>query len=977
MKNIFNISACMPFAHSLAKWVLGKYGQSPDSLSEVLILVPSRRAIRSLREAFLQEANGKPLLLPTIEALGDIDKTFILRHAILNETQLQKLHAIPQAISPMARILQLSNLVWKFLTTQTNSISNQSQAIELAHQLADFIDEMQREQCSWQQLEELAPVEYAKYWQDTTAFLQIVSKYWPEYLAENNKSDIWEFKNKLLTILAECWQQHLPSKPIIAAGTTGSVESVANLLSVISELPNGMVVLPGLDQYLDEKTYKKIEATHPQYGLKQLLGKLGVKKQQITDLCMPHPKRKAREKLLSIAMLPATETPIWHNICENLDIDESCKNIHILECNNIHHEANNIAILLRETLETPGKTAALITNNRILSRQVTNQLSRWGIEIDDSAGMALHTASAATLMLLLLEAIERNLSPVAILSLLKHPLAVIGNTPAATRNLARKLEDEALRGIKPVNWQSVVTAVEHNKELHDFVIMLTDIMQPLSQLFSTREANLHNIITTHITVAEKLATTHDGKCLLWSGEEGKELANFFSKLQLACEPAPIVSLYDYRNILRSMLARTKFYSAWAKHPRLHILSPIEARMQHYNRVILADLNEGSWPGTKPLDPWLNHRMRKTIGLPTYENNIGMAAHDFVQIAAAAEEVFCTRSLRISGTLTVSSRFLLRIETLLQVINPEKSLNIHKHQSIYLASKLDIPTEYKKLLPPNPKPPADMRPKELYVTHIETLMRNPYGLYAKKILRLAPKLPLEQLPQPSDFGDAVHSALECYANSIISTDDNNVSLDILLQCGKKAFAPYNHAFVVDALWWPRFQQIAKWIIKQKWQKNCISEIVGMWEFATHNGTFSLKAKADRIDIENDTLTIIDYKTGNIPSNTDIKLGIANQLLLTAVIAANGGFGKQLHKTNINLEYWQLIGGHKGGKIIDIAKATNTDIKKLVEQAECKLQQLIAEFNDPGTGYPAIPDIRNQPKYDDYRHLSRIDEWSSNG
>src|SRR3546814_14486973 len=78
------------------------------------------------------------------------------------------------------------------------------------------------------------------------------------------------------------------------------------------------------------------------------------------------------------------------------------------------------------------------------------------------------------------------------------------------------------------------------------------------------------------------------------------------------------------------------------HPRVAILGPLEARLQHAELLVLGGLNEGTWPAAATPGPWLSRPMQAAFGLPLPERGIGLAAHDFYQ-AFCAPPVYLTRA----------------------------------------------------------------------------------------------------------------------------------------------------------------------------------------------------------------------------------------------------------------------------------------------------------------------------------------------
>jgi ATP-dependent helicase/nuclease subunit B len=965
---------------AIAQEVLRAYGDKPETLSRVLLLLPTRRAILSQRDAFLRITDGKALLLPQMQALGDGDERFILRYCRLSASDMQQLQSLPPAIGELERLLQLAQLIASY-HRQRRGFLRFEQAVSLATQLADLLDELYREQVDFAGFDQLAPEEFAVQWQETLDFLQIIRHQWPLCLQQQGKIESWQRRNSLLQLWNRSWQQSPPDFPVIAAGSTGSIPAVAALLHTIAALPTGKVILPAFDASLRPEIQSHIEESHPQYGMQQWLERIGASREDV-EILAESPLPSARETWLSLSLQPANTTEEWRS-SSHLDTVQATACTAYYPCADIRQESLVIALLLREALETPAETAALVTTNRELARQVKSQLQRWDITIDDSAGTPLHHCPAGNFMVLLLECIESHNAPVALLALLKHPLARLGMPAVKIRQLTRKLEILTLRGIKPAGFHAMRQLTESSSDaiaLHAFLQQLETALEPLATLsleegFSSRETLLATLTDRLRQVAESFAQDETGVNLLWQGEEAEALSQTLAELE---EAAAGISLpfSEFRGLISQLLQMQRFRSKWQGHPRLQILSPMEARMLSCDRVILGGLNEDEWPAKSEGDPWLNRAMRKSLTLPTPERQIGLLAHDFVSLAAQPE-VFFTRSRKSEGTETVPSRFLQRMEVVLQLAGGKAALDAWRGDKFpQMAQLLDVPTiaePHHRILPPRPTPPVAVRPRELPVTAIERLIRDPYGIYAQRILRLKVLDPLQQIPQGREFGNAVHQALE---NFVIQGGlQVDAPLPFLLDHGNAVFATLGDAFMVEALWKPRFAQIAKWLLQQDWSDTVFCEMKGKWEFDLPAGIFTLTARVDRIDITPEGLRLIDYKTGAPPSKREIHLGIANQLVLSALIAEAGGFTEALSLHPIaELSYWQLRGGRKGGEITSITPPKEKTLEGLLAEAAEKLPPLLAKYDNPLTPYLAIPDWRNQPRYNDYAHLARISEWA---
>ena len=309
--NIYTIAPTVSFVDSLAKGILDRFGSGgPLKLAEILILLPNRRSCRALREAFLNNSLGKSILLPKIRPIGDLDEEGI---ALLSEGSLGNL-TLP--ISTLRRKIILTRLIleWsknKTIKDKAEPISP-DQAFCLAEEVAGFFDEMQREKIPLSELKNIVPDELAKHWQLTLDFFSIITEEWPQILEKENLTDPMHHRNVLIEELARVWQTKPPNYPVILAGSTGSTKATSILIKAISQLPQGYIVLPGLDKVSDNKYWDNLEKYHPQFGLKQILVLLKMERYQIQD--WSEEKNKERFKLASEIMRPSAVINDWMNL---------------------------------------------------------------------------------------------------------------------------------------------------------------------------------------------------------------------------------------------------------------------------------------------------------------------------------------------------------------------------------------------------------------------------------------------------------------------------------------------------------------------------------------------------------------------------------------------------------------------------------------------------------------------------------------
>jgi ATP-dependent helicase/nuclease subunit B len=981
--HVFSIPAGIGFAEALAARLLSETSADPLALAAYRILLPTRRACRALQEAFLRRSEGRPLLLPRLEPLGDIDADEVILAGGDEGAEGGLDFDLPPAIAPLRRQLLLTRAI---LAAGRNFGSRPlavDQAARLAAELAQLLDQMATEEVGFDGLSEIAG-EHAEHWQRTVEFLKVLSEIWPTMLAAAGALDPAHRRSLLLAAEAERLKRHPPATPLIAAGSTGSIPATAALLMTIAQLPNGRVILPGLDRDADEPTWSAIaeDPVHPQHGMALLLQRFGLAPSEVAEwpaegITAPPASRR---RLINEALKPAAITAGWVELAGEIDparIELALRGISRVDCPTSEEEAGVIALRLRQALEQPGLRAALVTPDRLLARRVAGELRRWNIEIDDSAGQPLAATPPAVFLRLAAALVAEHAAPAPVLALLKHPLAAVGETLASCRRLARRLERVLLRGPRPrPGLETLAAAPGLDPELRAFLQRLAAAATELMRAMGEGPARPSDLLALHVAFAQALAATNSepGERRLWAGEAGEALAHFLAELSEALADMPPIEGRRWPALLDSLMAGRMLRPRIGRHPRLAIWGPLEARLQSADLVILAGLNEGSWPQQVPVDPWFSRPMRRALGLAAPERRIGLAAHDFAQAWCSAPRLMLTRSLRVEGAPTVPSRWLLRLDSLLRLVGIEPET---LHAGVWLGwqGELDRPAGVAPAPAPAPRPPVAARPDHLSVTEIETWMRDPYAIYARRVLRLDRLDPLDADPTAADRGSSIHKALEDFVRQFPQGLPEDAETR-LLELGRKAFGETLDRPALRAFWWPRFERIAAWFVAVERLRRPLlaasrAEATGKLGIDLPGcRPFTLRAKADRIDrLAGGGLAIVDYKTGGVPSMTQLEAGYAPQLPLEAAMAAAGAFAEVDPGVTAELAYWRLRGGRDAGEIL----ALPGDPMDRAAKAMVRLRQMIAAFEDPAMAYLPVPDPDFLPAAGPYDQLSRRGEW----
>lgn len=991
---LFSIAAGQAFLPCLADSLLDEPNRralfGDVALEAFEILLPTRRAARDLAGHFVTRAAARgntALLLPHIRTLGDLDDDAPFASLSASDDGL----ALPPAIEPMARHYHLLKLIrfWaekKAISAQTGDILPAAQGAlnpvklsALAFDLAGFLDQAQNEDLAWDRLPKLAPEDLAKNWQQTLDFLKIITEFWPQILAESGVMDPTARRNELLRRRRDAWAQNPPSHPVIAAGSTGSIRATAQLLHVVAGLPRGAVILPGLDGAASAAEWQAIRrnVSHPQHAMADLLEQMKASRSDVKPWPMSAPPSAAAQ-LLGLALAPAESTADWAQaFCDaKRPVLTHC---HYIEAPEPRAEAGAIAVLMREVLQHESKTAALVTRDRNLARRVAAELQRWDIHVDDSAGQPLANRPMTNFLRRILACVTGHFAPIELLAVLKHPMAQMGRARGAHLALVRALESRLLRGPRP---QGGLAGLHRHlahlpdkpqdAALEEFLSALETAFAPFADLGEAALPAAHLAAlwqTAAALMRDEAQSTQAAKARLLEGEEGRALAHITDMLVQHSDLAGPVAQADWPALFDMWVYRQPVRTQTPVTPRLMILGPLEARLMQADVMILGGLNEGSWPPLPETGPWLSRPMRAAIGMSQPERQIGQAAHDFVQ-SAAAQEVYLTRSQKLDGTPAVAARWLRRLETLCGALPRAQGA---RYLAWWQALDRQGQSARAQAQPPRPCPPVTARPTQLSVTQIETLLHNPYEIYARKILNLRQWEAVDAPPSAADRGSLVHKLFEEFIAQGAATHDNAAAR--FMELAEHMAQTRPGAASLLTFWRPRLQAIGAWLASHEADraaqvKKSHVEVEGEMQIAVPGGAFKLTAKADRIDaLANGQFEIIDYKTGAPPSGKKVKQHMAPQLTLEAAILRAGGFatarGNLTGKTD-HLSYWQVSGRTPAAKVTQIDATP-----ELIDGAVNMVAKLIAAYRD--TARPYMPHIRPGRDGGAYDHLARRGEW----
>ncbi|MEM6383435.1 MAG: double-strand break repair protein AddB [Pseudomonadota bacterium] len=1022
--SLFTIAPSTPFLRQLAKsWLSGDLSQDgadprsdPLTQLDTIFYLPTRRAARAFAETLTAEMGGTALL-PRIRTLADMDEDEQFTD-LSDEPQRDPITvpqgATPRAMSTLRRRLLLTRMIDKAGAALAGAMRNASvadypvfpqssvESTHLARALAALIDQVATEESDWQKLFDLVPEDHAAYWQVTSTLLTVVTQNWPALLAEEGAVDAATHRRLILDARTHHLIGHPPDAPVIAAGSTGSIPATARFLAAIARAPGGAVVLPGLDLSLSDELFRQLAddgpacASHPQHGLARLLKTMRARADEVVQL---GPAPMARRATVSHALLPASATHTWSDDRPSAEPAAAAINgVQFIEAPTEGVESLAIAMQMKASV-TQGQRVALVTPDRDLALRVQYDLQRFGMTADDSAGTPLRETMPSRLMLAAAEALSSGFAAVPLLALLKHPLCSLGQERSQTRADARLLERLALRGpalppgldaIRQVIAQRAAERSEAQDDGKHHIPSLrkrTDpqddrralnLLKRLEEAFAPLATSVEAGSPINIAVfgralfacCESLCEGPDPEAPnpLYYGPAGEALADHHLALAETEDIALALDPYEASAVFEALLDERTVRPRGIGSALAVIWGPLEARLQPVDHIILGGLNENNWPSLPRANPFVSRAMMAGMELALPERRIGLSAHDFEQ-ALGTPEVTLTRALKVDGAPTVASRWLQRLLAYLPEAANE-TLRAEAAPLLEMASRWDDADGFQPEERPAPRP--NKPPTRLSITDVETLIRDPYAIFAKRVLRLESAPGLAEPPGGRERGEIVHALLQRLAHDL---DRLPVSAwPQAYERHARSLLEQVQAFPAIAAFWQRRLALMEraYLDHEETEQPDIArrfaEVSGRMELAFVGHDCVLSGRADRIDLHHDGSAVLtDFKTGDAPSEKQVDAGLAPQLPLSAAMLQAGGF-EQLASPPVAVGRYLLL-----GKAKEALKPRAFDADRL--RPAYALEQLEALWSSFLLGAPFRPLVRPMTtRFEgDYHHLSRAKAW----
>lgn len=997
--SLYSIPPHAPFLPTLAAAVmdgrlLGDWPRTgPFWLSDVTIVLPTQRARRVLAQAFLDHPDFSGLL-PDIRTFGgevEDEEPFLPPF---------EAEALPRPASLLQRRLVLSRLVaaWARTPAGSEAFSTPPTAAEIfsmADSLGLVFDDLAIEERDATALraisEQLSPT-LGAYWQQTLAFLDIALTVWPQVLADLGLADAAFLRGARLDRQAAAAPLVYGDKPVIAAGSTGSIPATARLLRAISRLPRGALVLPGLDTSMSAATHEallnplKSPHGHPQYNLARLLRTLGAGPAQVVDLV---PADHPRTHLVNTALALTEDTAGWSQArLDGPRLDTALTGMAVIAARHEDEEARAIALAARAALAEK-KTVGIITPDRNLARRIAAELARFDVYVDDAAGAPLFHAPVGRLARQILNLAVSRCGAVDLVALLRSRWALFGMTRTDLVAVTDMIELGLLRGqrVAPgLNGLRAALAAHVEAPPKGAVrrldatdaasvsALLDRVEAAISPLVALVESQSMDAADLAQALRQALIATADGTSL-----RGKDEFESWADQMIAHRgeghPFPPIAL---DSVLSALMNGFQVRNHGERRIDISIWGQLEARLMSPDLVILGAVNEDKWPEPADPGPWLSRGMRLAAGLEPPERLQGLAAHDFAQ-AVGNGDVIIAYAKRIGTSPASPSRFVQRLDAF---IGEEAALRLRDAGKIWLdaARALDAVPETRPATRPLPNPPVHLRPRRLSVTEVETLMRSPYDLYARHVLKLRRLDPLGDVPDARERGTIIHDALGRF---VMEGHDPTApdAFEVLMGIAESSFSGLEAIGERRDIWLRRFETAARQFLdferlRAPRIRKRHAEIGGEMVLPMVE-PFRITGQADRVDVMMDgSVEILDFKTGTPPSKTMMKAFEAPQLLVEALMAEAGGMKDIPPSPTSGLIYVKIGLGPEAFVPADFAPAEGMDLMQAAEELSRRMQGHIDFFLFNQRPMPSrLLPLAGQRFAGAYDHLSRMAEWTS--
>ena len=951
--------------HILAERLLAEHQADLPNLSTVTVILVEQQAAPLLRACLLRLSaeQGYPALLgPRILTLHDWVRSFYPVDIRLCDSHTQLLMLV-EALSQHPALLKSAN-PWALATDLVSLFDELTlNHIDLPTNLDDFTRQLQ--------------TAYGLHNSEISALGQearLVHTLWHAWHEQLQADGLTDNQAAYLLALNQSLEQIPPEHTLYLAGFHRFNPAELNWLTTLLQRQHACLLLHG-------QAGVEPERYHPDAPLSRLLQQLPETK--------PAP---ATDEAYSVTL-----TWLFDETAGSLRArSQSSRQRHaksplasrlnVFMAQSAEDEANAIDLQVRQWLLQGKQRISIVTENRRLARRVRALLERADITLQDEAGWALSTTSAAASLERWLECLEEDFAHLPLLDLLKSPFLFPDLDPDEVRFATLRLEQDIIlheniaRGLNRYrqhiedrrqrlpDWMA-----DNANSLLRLLERLEDAASPLQFLLKNRQSPsiwLEALQTSlqQIGMTEQFAKDPAGSRLLQALEQMQQAARH-SNMPL-----------DWMD-LRTWLGRTLeqfHFQPPGSGQGVYLLGLAQSRLQHFDAVIIGSVEKEHMPGHPNPSPFFNESVRRELGLPVATELLAERFHHFRRLLESAPQVLLTARAEQDGEPIPASPWLENLQAFHQLAWGER-LNASELKALLGDPTARVQRGDGAPLPqlqtkPAPSLPPALQPVAFSPSGYQQLLNCPYQYYAARCLELAPREDISLLLSKAEYGQRIHQCLQAFHSKVkglpgpfhgpLTKQNRAQAIGLMNQIAEAVFSQdladnFEHHGRLQE-WQQQIPAYIDWQIERnsEWQVKDTE----VWREQNLKAQLKLLGQLDRIDSAKGQLGVLDYKTGYIPKQSEVLEGEAVQLPIYALLAASP------QQPVRQVAYLDLNKKEKATMSYTLA---DDELQQLSQDIAKRLVG-IAEQIEQGSGLPAWGD-RNTCSYCDMKLLCRRQAW----
>jgi len=822
------------------------------------------------------------------------------------------------------------------------------------------------------------------------------------YGLDNKNHDSLFGEARLVYTLWQAWQQEMQQNGVIDRHMDYTLKLASSRKSLPAHLTFYIAGLPRLStaeaQWLhpllqQERAFLLLQSSSEQAGTNYHPDDIAQQLLQAVDLPAELPDKPPSNtdseytRCLN-SVFSNNESPLRiraHNLARDIPESPLSANLSVFEANNAEKEAQAIDVQVRLWWNAGKRNIGIVTENRRLARRVRALLERSGIELQDAAGWALSTTSAAATVERWLETVEEDFAHQPLLDFLKSPFLLPEHERKTLLDCVYRFEQGVV--LKENIARNMTRYREHLQyrqnrlptelaadydDIHSLLDVIESAAAPLRALIGDETDNKKHAPTTFLHALDNSFAQLGLNTSLAADVAGQRILEELHAMQTASNNSELHMGWDeFRAWLGRTLERFNFQPP-AQSGQVQLMSLAQSSLARFDALIIAGAEAEYLPGNNTGSPFFNDGVRQSLGLTSYTQQLSEKIYHFRCLLESADTILLTCRSEQDGEEVVASPWLERLQSFHQIAYSDRLINT---SLVELVNRADTQVTHPAKPMPRPMPPhpaADIAtglfPTHLSASGYQQLINCPYQFFAARCLQLEAPDSIREMLAKADYGERVHLSLQAFHedvhglpgpfNATITSNNKPAAIKCLNEITSAVFARDLEDNFLHRGWLKRWQEkipaYVEWQLdrQQQWQVKSTELNV-----TREHDQITLHGRLDRVDASTDMdsgapiVSIVDYKTGIIPKNTDVLSGESVQLPFYALLAEHAG-----RETVTQVEYLALDTAIKKGAaptVKAIGALETETLDTLMKSTATRLNLLVDQITT-GTPMPAWGD-----------------------